>query len=161
MEFIVHLRRVLFWCPCPLVDQVIWFFLIVVSFNSSRLFFFILVLSSSLSFPIMGFCDSLQFFILSSQLFHTSYESLNLLRGLFRVHLTLQVSFSHLGEMTWMTSIPTALNWWCKKSVVELPVFVDGQSLVDYAFDVIPVIRFEMGWNTPVLCLPKTLRWLS
>ena len=72
-EFTFHSGWIFFWCHCSSVNLADRLHFIIVSFNSSRLFFFILIFGSPLLFLILGFKYSSQFFILASQLYYIGY----------------------------------------------------------------------------------------
>ena len=72
-EFTFHSGWIFFWCHCSSVNLADRLHFIIFSFNSSRLFFFILIFGSPLLFLILGFKYSSQFFILASQLYYIGY----------------------------------------------------------------------------------------
>ena len=157
-----HSGWVFFWHSCPPIGLAIRSFLIMVSFDPSA-FFFILILHSPLSFLVLGFSDSPQFFILASHFFKLAIKGWTCYVTCSASISCYEVPFCHLGKMAWMIGIPTDSAKLMMRKITKLRTsshWMDDPMVGRVSSENLQ----ESLWkkcNTSVWCLPKRLRYLS
>ena len=157
-----HSGWAFFWHSCPPIGLAIWSFLIMVSFDPSA-FFFILILHSPLSFLVLGFSDSPQFFILASHFFKLAIRGWTCCATCSASISCYEVPFCHLGKMAWMIGIPTDSAKLMMRKITKLRT--SSHWMDDHMVGRVSGENLQESlWkkcNTPVWCLPKRLWYLS
>ena len=162
VKLALHSWWVFFWHSRLSVRLAIRSFLIVVSFDLSTLVF-ILVLQDPLSFLVLGFSDSPQFFVLVSHFLQGGCQGWICCAACSAFISCYKVLFCHVGKMALNDQRP---HKWrqtddVKNHQVEDLVSQDGRSRgVLYLWSK-PIRKLEKECNTSMWCLPKTFQCLS